>query len=170
MRRLMLLVPLLVIGCGGGDSNAPNPAFPNASGRYTMTGGFDGFTTTEASFTGNVTLTQASQAQGALGGTASITARFGDQIATVSDNAVDRASVSSKGAITFTLTDPSGTWVFTGTLGVGSIGGGRHTLNVPGTGTVSGDWTGSRSATSVSAMSTRDAALGLGAIGRALTR
>jgi hypothetical protein len=169
MRRLVLLVPLLVIGCGGGDSNAPTPAFPNVAGTYTMTGGFDGFTTTEASFTGNFTLTQASQAQGALGGNASITARFGDQIATVSDNALDRASVTNTGAITFTLTDPSGTWTFNATVGGSSVSGGRHTLNVPGTGTVSGDWTGSRTATAVSAMSSRGTA-GLGAIGRALTR
>jgi hypothetical protein len=170
MRGVKLLVALVVLGCGGGDSNAPNPAFPNAAGVYTMTGGFDGFTASEASFSGSFTLTQASLTHGTLGGSANVTVRLSDQIGTVTDNAVERASVSSAGAITFTITDPDGSWTFNGTLAGSSITGGRHTLNVPGTGVISGDWTGSRTASSVSAMSTRGAALGLGSIGRVLTR
>jgi hypothetical protein len=170
MRCVVLVVALVVMGCGGGDSNAPNPQFPNAAGTYNMTGGFDGFTTSEASFSGTFTLTQASLTQGALGGSANVTVRLGDQIGTVTDNAVERASVSSAGVITFTMTDPDGSWTFNGTLAGSSINGGRHTLNVPGTGVISGDWTGSRTASSVSAMSTRGTASGLRAIGRALTR
>jgi hypothetical protein len=169
MRSVVLVVALVVLGCGGGDSNAPNPTFPNAAGTYNMTGGFDGFTTSEASFSGTFTLTQASLTQGTLGGSANVTVRLGDQIGTVTDNALEQATVSTAGVITFRLSDPDGTWTFNGTLAGSSVTGGRHTLNVPGSGVISGDWAGSRTASSVSAMSTRGTA-GLGAIAGALTR
>jgi hypothetical protein len=168
MRAVVLLVSLAVIGCGGGDSNAPNPAFPDAAGVYSVSGDFDGLTPAEASFVGTVTLTQASREGGTLGGSASITATVGSDAATASDDALDQASVSQTGALAFTLVDQSGTWTFTGTLSGNSITGGRHTLNVPGSGTISGNWTGTRTAASALVMSPRGTATDLRALARAL--
>jgi hypothetical protein len=169
MRGGMIFLALVVVGCGG-DSSAPSPAFPDAAGVYNVSGDFDGTPSEEASFTGTVTLTQASRDQGALGGSASMTAKFGSDAATASDDALDQASVSTAGAITFTLVDPSGSWTFTGTLAGNSITGGRHTLDVPGTGTISGNWTASRTTSSTSAMRIQKRASGLGAIAGALRR
>ena len=163
MRGITLLVVVFAFGCGG-DSNAPNPAFPDAAGVYSMNGGFDGIPSSEASFIGTLTLTQASRAQGTLGGSATVTATIGGDAITATEDALTQASVSTAGAITFTMTDPSGTWTFTGTLAGNSIAQGRHTVSAPGTGTISGSWTGSRTASSVSATSTRGTAEGLTAI------
>jgi hypothetical protein len=135
-----------------------------------MNGGFDGFTSSQASFIGTVTLTQATRAEGTLGGSATVTATVGTDVATATEDALTQASVSTNGAITFTMTDPSGTWTFTGTLAGNSITQGRHTLTAPGTGTISGSWTGSRTASSVSAVSTSRTAGGLTAIVGAFDR
>jgi hypothetical protein len=169
MRGVTLLLAVVALGCGG-DSGGPSTTFPNAAGNYNITGGFDGFTASQASFTGTVTLTQASREQGTLGGSMSVTATLGTDVLTGSDDALDQASVATNGAVTFTMTDPSGTWTFDGTLSGNSINQGRHTLNAPGTGSISGSWTGTRTSSSVSAMSTRGTASRLAAIGGALKR
>jgi hypothetical protein len=170
MRSVTFLVAIIAFGCGGDDSNAPNPAFPDAAGVYNITGNFDGYPESQASFTGTVTLTQATRTQGTLGGSASITATLGSDVLTGTDDALSQASVASNGAITFTMVDPSGTWTFNGTLSGNSINQGRHTLNAPGTGSISGSWTGTRTTSSSSAMSIRGTAAGLSGIVGALGR
>jgi hypothetical protein len=60
---------------------------------------------------------------------------------------------------------------FDGTLSGTSINQGRHTLNAPGAGSISGSWTGTRvTTTSVPTMSVRGTASRLGAIAGALKR
>lgn len=99
-----------------------------------------------------------------------VTATLGGDVLTGGDPALDQASVATNGAITFTMNDPSGTWTFDGTLSGSSITQGRHSLNAPGVGTISGNWTGTRTSSSVSAMSTRGTGSRLAAIAGALKR
>jgi hypothetical protein len=169
MRGVTLLLAVVALGCGG-DSGGPSTTFPNAAGNYNITGGFDGFTASQASFTGTVTLTQASQTQGTLGGSMTVTATFGGDDLTGSDGSLEQASVATNGAITFTMTDPNGTWTFDGTLSGSSITQGRHSLNAPGTGTISGSWSGTRTSSSASAMSIRGTASRLAGIASTLKR
>jgi hypothetical protein len=170
MRGVVLLVALVAVGCGGGDSNAPNPAFPDAAGTYNVSGGFDDTPSADASFVGTVTLTQASRSQSTLGGSASLTATIGGDVLAATDDALDQASITSTGALTFTLIDPSGSWTFTGNLSGNSITGGRHTITVPGTGSISGNWTATRTTSTTTAMSVQGTTTDLKTLRSALHR
>ena len=137
------LVVLALAACGGGgDATAPNLPYPAVAGVYQLDGGFDGATRAQASFTGSLTLVQATRTQGTLTGTLSITAQIGGQVISATDQPFTSASVTPGGAITFAFAGSGASWTFTGTLS-GKIVTGRHTLT-DGTTTVSGDWTGVR--------------------------
>jgi len=125
------LVCALLVGCGGGggDSLTPNDPFPNAAGSYQMEGGFDGLSREQASFTGILTLTQASRQSGTLGGSVSLSLRVNGSRSSAS-SPIESASVSTSGEVAFRLgsaTDDA-TWTFHGTLAGSSISG-RHTLS-----------------------------------------
>jgi len=125
------LVCALFLGCGGGggDSLIPNDPFPDAAGSYQMEGGFDGLTRNEASFTGILTLTQASRQSGTLGGSVSLSLTV-DGSRSSASSAIQSASVSPSGEIAFRLGSAAddATWTFNGTL-AGSTINGRHTLS-----------------------------------------
>ena len=140
--RASLLLALLAVGCGGGDSTDPADPFPDASGVYQVSGGFDGLSSGEASFEGTLTLEQASQESGALTGSASFVATIGTDVFSLSDDDLSNATVSTAGVVSFTMVG-GGTWTFTGTLVSGDLAQGRHTLSA-GSESASGDWTGTR--------------------------
>lgn len=128
-------------GCGG-DSLSSNEPFPDASGSYNLEGGFDGLTRNEASFSGSLTLTQASRQSGTLGGTVTLTLTISGDVNTLSDVPVQSASVTPGGVVSFRLgsTAAGGSWTFSGTRSGGTVTG-RHSLT-DGANTFSGDWTG----------------------------
>jgi hypothetical protein len=144
MSRWMAILGAGVLACGGGDSNDPGDPFPGAAGTYAMTGGFDDVPSTVASFTGTLTLTQATQESGELGGSAQIVAQINGETFNVADPVLGAASVSATGTVAFTMADPSGSWTFTGELSGTNIARGRHTLNGGTSGTFSGDWSANR--------------------------
>jgi hypothetical protein len=136
-----VLVIALIAGCGG-DSNDPGEAFPDASGVYEVTGGFDDFPSSQASFTGTLEFTQASRESGALEGSAAMLANLGGDIFNLTDDALSNATVSPSGVITFTMAGGSSTWTFSGTLSGNNISQGRHTLS--GGESFSGSWQATR--------------------------
>jgi hypothetical protein len=139
----MVTAAALLAGCGG-DSSAPDDRFPNAAGVYHIAGHVDGDPVVESYFGGIVTFTQASLTDGTLGGSGTVTGSFlAGLVVTVTDDAL-RASISPTGEITFTLTDASGLWSFSGTLSGNSLHDGRHLLRLPDGGEIPGDWSGSR--------------------------
>jgi hypothetical protein len=140
MRSSLVVSSLIVVAAcgGGGDATAPGPAFPDVSGSYNVTGGFDGAPTSQASFSGTLTLTQASRESGTLGGTFAITAIIGEQ-AFAGVSALTEASVTEAGAVTFKLGGSDTAWTFTGTK-AGDVISGRHTLS-DGATVISGSWT-----------------------------
>ena len=140
MRSSLVVSSLLIVAAcgGGGDATAPDPTFPDVSGVYNVTGGFDGAPASQASLSGTLTLTQASRESGTLGGTFAVTALINGQ-AFVGVVPLTEASVTEAGALTFTLGDGDTTWTFTGTR-AGSIISGRHTLT-DGSTTITGSWT-----------------------------
>jgi hypothetical protein len=142
MRLLpVLVVTALLFGCGS-DSSGPSHPFPNAAGAYAVDGGFDGFTRTDASVTGSLTLNQASQDTGTLTGAITLTLNVQGDVSTLSDEPILSASVTPSGVVSFRITGTGVSWTFTGTLSGKTITG-RHTLT-DGTSTLSGDWTGTR--------------------------
>jgi hypothetical protein len=131
-------------GVSGTASLTVTSAFPNVAGVYSINGTFDGTPSSQASFAGTLTLAQPSLGAGNLTGSASITAQIFGQTFNISDPSITNANVSSSGVITFTLTESSeATWTFTGTASGASITAGRHTL-ASSSGSISGDWTGTR--------------------------
>jgi hypothetical protein len=142
MSRWLTILLVGVVACGG-DSNDPDDPFPDASGEYQMTGGFDGIPTSVASFEGTLDLSQASQQSGDLEGAASITAVVQGDVFAGTDEDVSPASVSANGEIAFTMVDAELSWAFTGTLSGSNITNGRHTLT-DGSSSISGGWSASR--------------------------
>lgn len=108
-----LLVLAMLTGCGS-DSNEPEDPFPDASAVYEVTGGFDDFSSSQASFTGTLELTQASRESGALEGTAALLADLDGDIFSLTDDDLASATVSPSGVVTFTMAGGSTTWTFSG--------------------------------------------------------
>ena len=138
-----LILAAFLLGCGG-DSNEPEPPFPDAAGVYEMSGGFDDIPSADGSFTGTLELTQASRESGALAGSAAILVDLGGDVFNITDDDLGGATVSPSGTVTFTLGDLGATWTFTGTLTASAITAGRHTLS--GDVSISGDWRADRTA------------------------
>jgi hypothetical protein len=136
-----------LLGCGG-DSSGPDAPFPDAAGVYNVTGSFDDLPTSVAHFEGTLTLTQASRESGVLGGSAAYLATIGDDVFNLTDDAIDEATISPTGAISYTLADPSGSWTFTGTLSGTTIIDGRHTIS-DGSASYSGVWSGTTATASI---------------------
>lgn len=61
MRLAIAVLAGLALAACGGDSTGPDNPFPDVSGSYAVDGGFDGLTRSDASVSGSLTLTQASQ-------------------------------------------------------------------------------------------------------------
>lgn len=142
-----LLVLAMLTGCGS-DSNEPEDPFPDASAVYEVTGGFDDFSSSQASFTGTLELTQASRESGALEGTAALLADLDGDIFSLTDDDLASATVSPSGVVTFTMAGGSTTWTFSGTLSGNNISQGRHTLSGGGSDNFSGTWQATRGASS----------------------
>src|SRR5215207_3163026 len=143
-RNWLHLSSLFAVACGGGgESLAPDQPFPDVSGPYQLAGGFDGLSQSEASFTGTLTLEQASTQSGSLTGTASLTLSIDGDVSTIADVPLQAASVTPGGVVSFRLgsTTAGGSWTFSGTRSAGVITG-RHTLTDRES-TFSGGWTGS---------------------------
>ena len=122
----------------------PNDPFPDVSGSYNIAGGFDGLSNSAASFTGSLTLTQASAESGTLSGTMSATLTLDGDVTTVGSVPIQSASVTPNGTVSFQLRSigNGASWTFTGTAAGEAITG-RHTLT-DGSNTFSGDWTASK--------------------------
>ena len=144
-----VLATLALGACG--DSSGPKDAFPDAEGVYEVTGTFDGIASSDAHFSGTLTLSQPTRAAGTLGGSAAYTATIGARTYDLSDDSLSGAFVSSDGAVTYTMGEASATWTFTGRLSGSSIMDGRHTLS-EGSGSVSGDWSAIRATTASRAL------------------
>lgn len=140
MRSPVVAASLIIVAAcgGGGDAAAPSPAFPDVSGVYNVTGGFDGSSANQASFSGTLTLTQASREFGTLGGTFAVTAIINGKVL-VDTPSLAEAAVTQNGAVTFKVAEGGTTWIFTGTV-AGKVMSGRHTFS-DGSTTISGNWT-----------------------------
>jgi hypothetical protein len=158
----------LVSACGG-DSSGPNDVFPDAAGVYNASGTFDGISSSDANFSGTLTLTQASRASGTLGGSAAYLARVSGNVFNITDDQLDGASVSPSGVITYTIVEGSSTWTFTGTLSGTSIVNGRHTLSTS-SGSSSGAWSATRAGSNSRQMQVEAGHGRLEALARRLTR
>jgi hypothetical protein len=138
-----VLVSFSLGGCGGGsgDTSAPEEPFPDVAGVYNVQGGFDDLTADEASFVGSLVLNQASRQSGELTGTMSVTATINGEVTTAGNVAIQSASVSPSGTVSFELGSigNGGRWTFSGTASGETISG-RHTLT-DGSLSFSGDWT-----------------------------
>ena len=147
MPRLWLaaLGAAAVIACGDDTSGGgPNDLFPNVAGVYAIQGTFDAVPPAEASFTGTVTIEQASLESSILTGTADITliATAGNLV--INDAELQDATVTLAGVVEFTV--PSApdnvSWAFTGER-AGDVLEGQHTLT-QGSESQTGDWNGER--------------------------
>jgi hypothetical protein len=144
-RSVPALLACLLVACGG-DSNGPGDPFPDASGIFDVEGTFDDLPEATNSFSGTLTLTQASRESGTIEGSIALLVDLSGDVFNITDESLSGASVSPSGVITFTVAGTgSSTWTFTGTLsGTGThITSGRHTLS----GTednFSGPWTGAK--------------------------
>ena len=158
MRALVCatLLSVSLLGCGG-DSNGPDEAFPDAAGVYDVAGSFDDLPSSVAHFEGTLTITQASRETGTLGGSATYLATIDGNVINLTDDAINGATITPTGEISFTLVDPGGSWTFTGTLSGTTIIDGRHTIS-DGSSSYSGAW----SATAATAgIQRRPSAVGL---------
>lgn len=147
MPRLWLaaLGAAAVIACGDDTSGGgPNDLFPDVAGTYAIQGGFDGVPADQASFTGTVTIEQASLESSLLDGTASITLIDDTGNLVISNADLQDASVTLAGVVEFTVESPANnaTWTFTGER-AGDVLEGQHTLTRGGQ-SRTGDWSGQR--------------------------
>ena len=156
-RPYVVGIVLLLVACGG-DSTGPSKPFPSVAGTYQLDGTFDDFAPSVASFTGTLTITQASRDDGALGGSISLTANLGGSVLTISNRPLQEASVSPAGNVAFQAQSatPGTTWTFSGLVSGGNVANGRHTLT-DGVDAFSGAWTASKSGATVVAVSPQDA-------------
>lgn len=138
------LAAVAVLGCGG-DSNEPRAIFPDVAGTYQVDGGFDDRTPEMGSFTGTLTLEQASLEESPLTGSADLTVNLEGDVFTVEADELVTAAVDLGGVVSFTIERPSQglTWEFEGER-AGDVIEGRHTLTDGGQ-TISGDWIADRS-------------------------
>ncbi|HEX3236175.1 MAG TPA: hypothetical protein VHR41_18430 [Gemmatimonadales bacterium] len=139
---LSIVTGLALAACGG-DSTGPKDVFPEAKGVYEVNGSFDGISTSDAHFSGALTLTQISRETGTLGGSAAYTVIIGTQSYDFTEDSLSAATVSANGVVTYTMGEGGSTWTFTGTLSGPSIVDGHHTLSES-SGSVSGAWTATR--------------------------
>lgn len=147
MPRLWLaaLGAAAVIACGDDTSGGgPNDLFPDVAGVYPIQGEFDAVLPEDASFTGTVTIEQASLESSLLTGTADIilTADAGNLV--INDAELLDASVTLAGEVEFTVESQADnvSWTFSGER-AGDLLEGRHTLT-QGSESQSGDWSGER--------------------------
>jgi hypothetical protein len=134
-----------VLGCGDDSSSGgPNDLFPDVAGVYAIQGGFDGVPPAEASFTGSVTIEQASLESSLLTGTADITLTTDAGNLVITDAELQDASVTLAGVVDFTVESQANnaTWRFTGERG-GDVLEGDHTLT-QGSNSQTGTWIGQR--------------------------
>jgi hypothetical protein len=139
---LSIVTGFALAGCGG-DSTGPKDVFPQAKGVYAVNGGFDGISTSDAHFSGTLTLTQISRETGTLGGSATYTVIIGSKSYDFNEDSLSDATVSANGVVTYTMGEGGSTWTFTGTLSGASIVNGHHTL-AESSGSVSGAWSATR--------------------------
>jgi hypothetical protein len=168
LRLATTMATLALLAACGGDSTSPNDVFPDAAGVYNVNGTFDGISSSDAHFSGTLTLTQASRETGTLGGSAAYTATIGSDVFNISDDAISGGSVSPAGVVTYTMGDGSSTWTFTGTLSGSSINNGRHTLSTSSSGSNSGAWSATRATASSAQRSLTGGSGGLEALARRL--
>ncbi len=147
MPRLWLaaLGAAAVIACGDDNtSGGPNDLFPDVAGVYDVQGEFDAFPPEDASFTGAVTLQQASLESSILTGTADITLTADAGNLVINDAELVEATVTLAGVVEFAVENPADnvTWAFSGER-AGDFLEGRHTL-AQGSESQSGDWSGER--------------------------
>ena len=107
------------------------------AGTYAISGGFDGFTSAQASFAGTVSLAQASRESPALTGNFNVTATIGGDVFLLTGS-LQGATVTTARVISFASGDGSAVWSFSGTVS-GTTVTGRHTLS-DGTDSFSGNW------------------------------
>ena len=146
----------ILAACGGGDTAGPTPTpeptptYPSVAGTYNFPALFDQLTYADAHVIGVITLVQPSR------NARTLTGDF-DFVMTVDGQShhwavsFDSAWVSTGGTILFSASNGPETWTYTGTL-TGTAVAGRHTLTGDGA-PITGDWTGSRSATASAQMS-----------------
>jgi hypothetical protein len=147
MPRLWLtaLGAAAVLACGDDTSGGgPNDLFPEVAGVYAVEGEFDGIPPQEASFTGAVTIEQASLESSILTGTADITLTTSAGNLVINDAELQDATVTLAGIVDFTVVSPGDnvTWTFTGEK-AGDVLEGQHTLT-QGAQSRSGTWSGTR--------------------------
>lgn len=144
MPRLWLaaLGAAAVIACGDDTSGGgPNDLFPDVGGAYDVQGSFDDESGT---FTGSVTIDQASLESSLLSGTATINLMSTGGNLNINGAELQDASVTLAGVVEFTIPSPaqSVTWTFTGER-AGNLLEGQHTLTRGGD-TRAGTWSGQR--------------------------
>jgi hypothetical protein len=145
MSRLWLaaLGAAAVVACGDDSSGGePTDLFPDVAGVYAVQGRFDAVPEDQASFTGAVTIEQASLESSLLTGTADIalTATAGNLF--INDAELQDASVTLGGEVAFTIEDQGVVWIFTGERS-GDLLEGSHTLT-DGAESQTGTWSGER--------------------------
>jgi hypothetical protein len=134
-----------VIACGDDSSSGgPNDLFPDVAGVYQIQGECDAVPPEDASFTGTVTIEQASLESSLLTGTADITLTSDAGNLVINDAELQDASVTLAGVVDFTIASPANmaSWMFSGERG-GDVLEGVHTLMQGGT-SQSGTWSGMR--------------------------
>jgi hypothetical protein len=148
MRPTIVVLLVCILGACGGDSSGPSNVFPNAAGVYNVTGSFDGLSSSDAHFEGTLTLTQASQQSGTLGGSAAYLVTINGQLFNINTSSLNGAAVSPAGIVTFSLVDGGDSWTFSATRSSLGLTSGRHTLSTS-SGTASGSWSGSRASAAI---------------------
>jgi hypothetical protein len=115
---------------------------PDVAGVYSVTGRFDALPSGTSSFSGTLTLTQASRQSGTLAGSAALVVRIEGDVFNI-NQAAALATVSPEGVLAFSLPGNTAHWTFTGTKFSNTIELGRHTLS-DGTSSLSGSWEASQ--------------------------
>ncbi len=134
-----------VLACGDSSSSGgPNDLFPDVAGVYAIQGRFDAVPPEEASFTGTVTIEQASLESSLLTGSADITLTANAGNLVINDAELQDASVTLAGVVDFTVESQANnvTWSFSGER-AGDVLEGDHTLTQGGT-SQTGTWSGQR--------------------------
>jgi len=134
-----------VMACGDDSSGGgPTDFFPDVAGVYTIQGGFDDVAPEDASFTGTVTIEQASLESSLLTGTADITLTADAGNLVINDAELQDATVTLSGVVDFRVESQANnvTWTFSGER-AGDVLEGRHTL-MQGSTSQMGDWSGQR--------------------------
>jgi hypothetical protein len=169
MRFHLGLAGLMVLAaCGGDNPSEPHdPTYPAAAGTYAISGGFDGFTTQQANFAGTLTLSQASRESPALTGSYNVTTTIGGSVFVLA-GAIQSATITTAGVLSFDAGDASASWSFSGTMSGSSVSG-RHTLT-DGTDTFSGNWSMQRTGNVVAARTMQNPAPDLAGVAGQLSK